>query len=297
MAMASAAIAGPSSASAADADFAKYWNDGQAEISSYDLTVPFENELRRGVAIAIFSSETFSNSARSRATPGKTQKADEFPAMTFSLAKDFQTGVSNVHEQVSAVIPLVALNGRAAGTVSKVVRSRQDWMGSTYHQLLFDKTTLRSTRHSHADGDQQQELQYPPAATSTDALWFWARQMAEPFVKRGEFRLVPVLTALAANRPPEFKQSNLTRSPVNQRLTIPSGSFDVELCTVNMDGELHKFWVEREFPHRVIRWETSAGERGQLLATERMKHWQLTGKSGEENLRRLKLLARPPRTT
>jgi hypothetical protein len=35
----------------------------------------------------------------------------------------------------------------------------------------------------------------------------------------------------------------------------------------------------------------------QLLSTDRMKHWQLNGPGGEENLKRLKLSPRPPRTT
>lgn len=297
--VATAAVAGAASASGAiDPAFWKAWGDGQAEVSSYDLTVPFEGELRRGVALAIFSVDTFSNSTRVKAEPGKHPKPDEFPVMKLNLLKDFQTGISNCHEQTSMFLALAAVNGRPAGLPTKISYSRQDWAGSIYHQLLYDKTTIRSSRHSYLDGegDQQQEIQYPPAATSADALWFWARQMAEPFVKRGEFRLAPVLTSFEAH-PIQFKQSNFTRSPVNQKITLPAGSFDVEMCTVQIDGDIRKFWVEREFPHRVIRWETSAGERGQLLATERMKPWQMTGKGGEENLRRLKLLARPPRTT
>jgi len=296
--LAAAATAGAAtSAAALDPGFWKIWSDGQAEVSSYDLTVPFESENRRGIAIAIFTADTFSNSLRIKAEPGKLAKTDEFPVMKFELLKDLQTGISNSHEQLSAFLALAAVNGRAAGFATKIAFSRQGWQGSSYQQMLFDRTTIRASRHSAFDGDQQQEVQYPPAATSADALWFWARQMAEPFVKRGEFRLAPVLTSLESRQAPQFKQSNFTRSPVNQKITLPAGSFDVELCTVQIEGDIRKFWVEREVPHRVIRWETSSGERGQLLASERIKHWQMTGKGGEENLRRLKLLPRPPRTT
>ncbi len=298
-AAAAGTVASGAASAAVDPAFWKSWNDGLAEVTSYDLTSTIDNEPRRGVAISIVSAETLSNSLRVKAEPGKHPKTDEFPVVKLNLLKDLQTGISNSHEQLTVFLSMAAANGRPAGFPTKIAYSRQDWQGSLYHQMLFDRTTIRSSRHSYLDGDadQQQEVQYPPAATCTDALWFWARQLGEPFVKRGEFRLAPVLTSLDGQQPPQFRQSNFTRSPVNQRLTMPAGNFEVELCTVQIESDIRKFWVEREAPHRIVRWETSAGERGQLLASERMKYWQLTGKGGEENLRRLKLLPRPPRTT
>lgn len=290
-------------ARAQDTGFWKLWGDGQAELASYDLTKPHDKELRRGLAISIFAAETFSNSLRVKAEPGKHPKSDEFSVMKLNLMKDLQTGISNTHDQLSAFLSLAPVNGRPAGFLTKASFSSQDWLGSLYHQLLFDQKTIRSTRHSYLDGegDQQQEIDYPPAATSEDALWFWARRIAEPYVKRGEYRLMQILSSLESQRdnhkPLAWKQAKFTRSPVDQRLTLPAGVFDVELCTAQIDDDIRKFWVERAFPNRVVRWETSAGERGQLLATERMKYWQMTGKGGEENLKRLKLLPRPPRTT
>ena len=42
-----------------DAAFWKTWGDGQAELSGYDLTYPRYGQLRKGVAVTIFVSETF----------------------------------------------------------------------------------------------------------------------------------------------------------------------------------------------------------------------------------------------
>jgi len=298
--LAGAAAASSATASAAvDQTFWKTWSDGQAEVSSYDLTQTSPSgDVHRGVAIAIFATDTFSNALRVKADPAKHPNQDQFPVMKFELLKDLQTGLTNSHEQTSSFLALAPVNGRAAGFPTKISYSRQNWHGALYHQLLFDKTTIRSWRHGILDGDADkvQEIQYPPAATSVDALWFWARQMAEPYVKRGEFRLAPVLTSIEA-RGQQFKQSNFTRSPVNQKIALPSGNHDVELCSVHIDDEVRKYWVERDAPHRIVRWETSGGERGQLLGSERMKFWQLTGKGGEEQLRKLRLLPRPPRTT
>ena len=45
-------------------EFWKRWGDGKGEVSGYDLTFPRYGELRKGVAVVVFVTETFSNSAR-----------------------------------------------------------------------------------------------------------------------------------------------------------------------------------------------------------------------------------------
>ena len=43
--------------------------------------------------------------------------------------------------------------------------------------------------------------------------------------------------------------------------------------------------------------KTLHGEKGEFLGSERLKYWQMNGPGGEEALKRLKLAARPKRTT
>ena len=66
---------------------------------------------------------------------------------------------------------------------------------------------------------------------------------------------------------------------------------------VNADRDLGRRYAERAVPHRIVKWETSKGEKADLLASERMKYWQMNGPGGELNLKRLKLSPRPRRTT
>ena len=76
-----------------DQAFWSIWGDGQAELAGYDLTIPRYNQPRRGVAVTIFVTETFSNSARVKSDPGKHPPSDEFPVMKSNLVKDYQTGI------------------------------------------------------------------------------------------------------------------------------------------------------------------------------------------------------------
>ena len=68
--------------------FWRHWGDGQAEMSSYDLTMPRYGQTRSGTAVAIFVTETFD--------PVQRVKADSnegLPVMKLNLVEDFATGV------------------------------------------------------------------------------------------------------------------------------------------------------------------------------------------------------------
>jgi len=101
-------------APAFDAAFWKQWGDGQAELSGYDLTFPRYGQLRRGVAVTIFVTETFSNTLRVKADPGKHPPSDEFPVMKLNLIEDYQTGVYDYNDMTSSFVALAPVNGRPA---------------------------------------------------------------------------------------------------------------------------------------------------------------------------------------
>jgi hypothetical protein len=286
-----------------DSAFWKIWGDGQAEMSSYDLTEPHYGKPRRGVALTVFVSETFSNSARVKADPGKHPKSDEFPVMKLNLIKDFQTGIYDYNDMTSAFLALDEVNSRKPGTLTKASFSSQEWCGNVYHQLLFDANVIRSSRHSYFDGegDQQIALPYPANGISADAVFFWARQMAEPKLAPGETRTVPMLTELQSirdtHRPAEWTQARLMRMKTVAPIRVPAGNFEVEAWIVERPNLKITIYAEKAAPHRIVRWETSRGEKADLLASDRMKYWQMNGPGGESNLKRLKLSPRPPRTT
>lgn len=287
----------------ADSQFWRTWGDGLAELSSYDLTEPHYGQPRRGVAVTIFVSETFSNSARVKADPGKHPKSDEFPVMKLNLVKDFQTGIYDYNDMTSVFVALDAVNSRRAGTLTKASFSSQEWCGNVFHQLLFDAGGIRSSRHSYFDGegDQQVTLPYPADGVAGDGLFLWARQMAEPRLTPGESRTVPMLTTLQrvrdSHKAAEWTQAKLTRMKTLTPMTVPAGQFEVEAWVAeSAEGKL-TVYVETAVPHRIVKWESSGGEKGELLGSERMKYWKMNGPGGESNLKKLRLLPRPARTT
>jgi len=291
----------PASLPSYDKAFWSTWGDGQAELTGYDLTIPRYNQPRRGVAVTIFVTETFSNSARVKADPGKHPVSDEFPVMKLNLIKDYQTGVYDYNEMTSSFVALQPVNGRAAGSPSKIAFSRQEWCGQTYHQLLFDAKSIRAVRHSYfdGDGDQQREFEYGADGIPEDALMQWARGMAAPALAAGESRTVPLLPALPSMKGVDAKwvTATLSRSAKPQSITVPAREFVVDAMGVRMpDKQTRIFYVEQPAPHRIVKWESSTGEHAEMLKSDRMKYWQMNAEGYESALSRMGLSRRPPRT-
>jgi hypothetical protein len=294
----------PGQAPAPDAAFWKQWGDGQAELSGYDLVFPRYGQPRHGVAVTIFVTETFSNTLRVKADPGKHSPSDIFPVMKLNLVEDFQTGIYDYNVMTSSFVALAAVNGRPPGSPTKISYSSQEWCGNSYQQLLFDARAIRSASHSYFDGeaDQQGELSYPADGLSEDELLLWARGQAGPRLAPGEHRDAQLLTSLQTARQQHtaiaWRRATLSRLARQRQLSVPLGKFNVEVWTVDVPGGIQRtIYVEAAEPHRIVRWESSNGERADLLGSQRMKYWEMNREGFETALKKLGLSPRPPRTT
>ncbi len=284
--------------------FWRHWGDGRAELAAYDLVFPRYGAPRTGVAIAIFVTETFSNTSRVKADPGKHAKSDEFPVMKLNLVRDFATGIYDYNLMTSAFVALERVNGRPAGSPTKVSLSSQEWCGNVYAQILFDsRDAARYTLHSYFDGegDQNQRLRVPEDAVSEDALLLWARGFAAPALAPGESRVVALARSLLSSRlrhvPQTTERAKLTRETRRERVTVPAGTFETDVYRAELpEGRGWTIWVERAEPRRVIRWETREGESARLIATpERLEYWKMNGPEFDRAVERLGLDPRRPR--
>ena len=285
-----------------DAAFWETWGDGFAEVSTYDLRIPRYGEMREGESILIFVSETMSERQRLKADPGKNPKADEFSVMKMNWQRNFQTGIYDYSEMLSAFLGLAPMAGRPAGTLAKLSWSRQEWCGHMFQEALFDAGRIRARGMSYFDGeaDLAQILDNQPGGLAEDSLLFWARQMAHPFLKPGESKSVPFLTGIKsardAHRPLVWSRAQATRQADGETIEVGMGEIDAEVYTVELDnGKLYTIHVEEEAPHRIVRWEYPSGEIGELFTSERVKYWELNSVAGEAALGALGLERRAPR--
>jgi len=283
-------------------DFWATWGDGYAEVSTYQLVIPRYGAPREGESILIFVSETFSERQRVKADPGRNPQSDEFPVMKLNWQKNFQTGIYDYSEMLSSFLGLAPMGGRKTGVLAKAAFSRQEWCGQIFAQALFDASQVRVSGASYFDGDSDlsQTLSWQQDGLSEDALAFWVRGMASPYLKPGQSKEVPFLTSLRSSRdahlPMAWSRINLTRGATTQKLDSPAGEFEVEVFSAQLtNGKGFVFFVENEAPYRIIRWQFTSGEAAELVASERVKYWELNRPGGEDALRSLGLEPRAPR--
>lgn len=287
------------------APFWDHWGDGLAELAGYDLTFSRYGAPRAGSAVTIFVTESFAGGARVKADgPGP----DVFPVLKLNLVRDFPTGIYDYSLMSSTFVALEGENGRPAGVPTKVSFSSQEWCGHAYQHLLFDAGgQLRDVSHSYFQGeaDQNRALAAPVAATAEDALFAWARGLAYPQVEPGQSVVVPLALALDRSRLRHvevgLEEAKLARATSPRTVTVPAGSFEVRDATAVISGKTGArtwtFWVEVAAPHRLIGWESTDGERAELLGSTRLPYWKLNGPGAEAELAKLGLKTRPPRTT
>lgn len=288
--------------------FWRHWGDGRAELAAYDLVVSRYGESRQGTAVSIVVSERFRSDQRVKSD---SQSEGTYPVLKLNFVRDFPTGVYDYNLMTSAFVALEPVHGLVAGTPTKISFSAQEWCGHAYQQALFGSDGVEYELHSYFEGeaDRAANLQLPSrgaaGSTSEDVLWLWARGLTYPYVAPGDSATVPLLgsleTARLRHQELDWLNADLSRSKEIETVEVPAGRFEVDRATAVLTSpegskRTWTYWTETAFPHRVIAWEGSAGERGELIGSDRLAYWKMNGKGFNEAVEALGLVPRPSRT-
>ncbi len=259
-----------------DAEFRRQWDDGAAEVSSYETVRLRDGALRKGTATVIVRRATYSEDERVPVENGKAAPADGFPAMQMLWIERYAEGLENREEMTTSVVALQSVDGRVPGSATKADFSFHGWDGQLFHQLLLDATGVRSHQYSffESEGDEQITLAYPRNGIAGDALWFWARGVAAPALTPGEQQDVVLLNRLRDARLQHhtlaWKGAALSRSGEH---AVRNGRVVDSYAVRKEDGSSELFVVEAAAPFRVLHWEESRGERADFLSANRLKSW------------------------
>jgi len=274
------------------------WHDGKAELNGYRLAYPRYGELRKGNAVLVYVSETFSEEARVKANPGRHADSDLFDILKLNLVKHFRTGIYDYELMTSVFATFEPRYGRRAGTPTKLSFSSQEWCGNVFDELLFGPASIRQKRFSYFDGEGDRDLEwkYPEGAVTGDELWILVRSFPRPFLAPGESKKVPYLPVLERvrmlHRPLAWTTAEIKRRADRRPISVPFGRFEAETWTVEVaGGDRYEFDVEAAPPARLLGWRGPDGERAELLGSDRLAYWELHEEGDEKYLRNLGLPA------
>jgi hypothetical protein len=124
-------------------------------------------------------------------------------------------------------------------------------------------------------------------------LFILLRDLRGTFINPGETLTLELLASpywsRLAHAAMEWKTATVFRHPATKSLTVPAGSFDVVRYTVTVDNRVGEFYVESDYPHRVVKWSLAPDVEAVLTGSKRLPYWQLHDNGHESYLQELGL--------
>ncbi len=218
--------------------FNTYWNQGKAEITSYELSQARYGELRHGKAVLIFVTEPFSEKLhvkKNKATP-----ENSVPVLKLNSVKKFNTGIYPYSIMNSI---FYALDKRK--NAIKISSSIQDWCGHVYTQLN-NRETYEITSHSYFEEEGGDKTFILKKNYLEDVIWTQIR-VNYNMLPQGEFKMIPSLeysrylvTELQTNK--AFGKLNEEKEHIIYDLFYPKLKRSIQI----------KF--EKKFPYQILEW-------------------------------------------
>ena len=284
-----AASAEAAVASAGDPDFSAYWHDGKAEIDGYRLTVNRYGEPREGTAVAIYVTEPFSESKRVKVNDPTQDPKDTFDVLKLNLVRDFQTGIYDYNTMVS----VFARSSDFAPV--KITFTSAEWCGHVYEELLFGSSGITGHYYSYFEDESgPRRLENAKNGVVEDNLFILLRGLRGDFVQSGKTRKVKLLPSVyygrLSHKPLEWEDADISRRPGVEKVEVPAGKFDAIVYEIKTSsGRAGTFFVEKAYPHRILRWEMPPDVSGELTGSARLEYWKLNKKGDESYLKEIGL--------
>lgn len=225
-------------------EWGKYWFQGKAEISSFDLEQYRYGEARAGEAVLIFVTEDFSRKKQVKLDNPQEVGKDKISVLKMNQTRDFVTGIYPYHMMLSAFTPT---KEKSQGL--KFTSSVQEWCGQSFTQLNLngqDSYSGKLFSYFEKEGDQSISL----TGMAEDDLWNLIR-ISPNEIPLGSVMMFPSLFYQ------RFSHQELVAEEAFIRvLDISNDRKQLEL-TYSSGSRVLKIDFEKEFPHEIMAWEES----------------------------------------
>jgi hypothetical protein len=280
--------------------FWDHWSDGKAELSAYEIVTPRYGEPRDGHVVLVYVTEEMNKQTLIKDDTGDVPPENKEVVLKLNHTMNFRTGIYPYSVMTSVFSP-VGSSGRERFAPAKISFTAQEWCGHVFQMVTpridaFDNT-IRS--YFSWEGDRDETIETMPFTLYEDALYIQLRELDGPFEGGGDWsgRLVPSLwTRRMTHMPLRPVDATITREEAERDgAAITRFTLRYEVASPGPDGEIRqvplwrRFDVETANPHRILAWETSSGERAQILGSTRLPYWQLNANGDERYLAELGL--------
>lgn len=242
-------------------EFSNYWNDGKAEISSYELQQSRYGELHEGEATLIFVTEPFSKSKQVKLDDYRNEK-DRVDVLKLNAVRKFQTGIYPYSMMTSVFSPY-----KKSGLALKITSSIQEWCGHTFKQFNRQGKKINISGHSYFESEGETTTTIADVWLE-DELWNLIR-IDPTALPKGEISIIPGLTTTRfQNESNLLKKANAQLQKVQSTYGSDEELNEYSIQYIGSNSKTLKIHFETTFPYTILGWE----EIGRLTTTARLKN-------------------------
>jgi hypothetical protein len=222
----------------------KYWFQGKAEISSFDLTQYRYGEPRTGEAVLIFVTEEFSRKNHVKLDQPEKAGNDKISVIKMNQTRDFVTGIYPYHMMLSVFTPT-----KEKKHSLKITASSQEWCGHTFTQInLKSKDSYQGKIFSYFEKEGDDSFSFK--GWTEDELWNLIRINPNQ-IPIGSVNMIPSIFHQRFTHE-EFK----TEEAFIRMTDITNNRRQLEV-TYSSGSRILKIDFEKEFPYQIMGWEES----------------------------------------
>lgn len=238
--------------------FDKYWYQGKAEISSYQLVQARYGELRKGTAVLVFVTEPFSKSKQVKLNNTERNALDVVKILKLNLLKKFTTGIYDysILQSIFTPIDIEQYNHSI-----KVSTSIQDWCGHSYTQLNLQKYKYKVSLRSYFETEGDQEFQIEQTMLE-DEIWNLIR-IAPKTLPIGDVQIIPnMATARLRHAAIAIEDAFASHQPHENEKHLMCYQLSFPLSQRSLEIYYHK-----KFPHEIEGWKETYIDNGKKLSS------------------------------
>lgn len=224
--------------------FKAYWYQGNAEITSYDLSQERYGELREGTAVTVFVTEDFLPKAQVKAD---NYSEDNISVLKLNTTKKFLTGIYPYSIMTSTFSPV-----NHESHAIKVTNSVQEWCGQVYMQLN-NRDNFEIKAHSYFEGEADRDLRLEKTWLE-DEIWNLIRINPEE-LPTGELSMIPSFESLRLRH----KEIQAYDAIASLRQGDSITAYEIKYPGLKRDIILY---FSSSFPFEIEKWEETNGGAG-----------------------------------
>jgi hypothetical protein len=220
--------------------FGRYWYQGKAELTRYELNQARYGEMHTGEAVLIFVTEPFRPDRQVKLERGDPSRGTTVLKLNF--VRKFFTGIYPYSLMTSTFTPVDFARTRTL----KVASESQEWCGQTFTQLNFRDGRYAGLLRSYFDDEGDREFDFE-SAWLEDELWTRIR-LAPETLPVGRVEVVPGLQYARL----WHKEVRPEKAEATLRSEGRENVYSLDYSAIPRKLVIR---FEAAFPYRIVSWE------------------------------------------